>query len=65
VVRAEPLWAVVVFGFLLFRVLDIIKVPPARQIDRDWHGAWGILLDDVVSGLYASGLVWAIVSLMS
>jgi phosphatidylglycerophosphatase A len=65
VVRAEPLWVVVVSGFLLFRVLDIIKVPPARQIDRDWHGAWGILMDDIVSGLYASGLVWVIVSLMS
>ena len=61
VVFTGPLWVVVSAGFLLFRILDIIKIPPARQIDRDWHGAWGILLDDVVSGLYASGLVWIII----
>jgi phosphatidylglycerophosphatase A len=47
------LWQVAFWGFLLFRVLDIIKVPPARQIDRDLHGSWGILLDDIVSGVYA------------
>ena len=60
VVRAEPLWIIVLAGFLLFRILDIIKIPPARQIDRNWHGAWGVLLDDIVSGLYAGGLVWII-----
>jgi phosphatidylglycerophosphatase A len=61
VVRAGPLWIIILAGFLLFRVLDIIKIPPARQIDRNWHGAWGILLDDIISGLYAGGLVWIIV----
>ncbi|MDD4101241.1 MAG: phosphatidylglycerophosphatase A [Kiritimatiellae bacterium] len=57
-VKTGPLWFVVIAGFLLFRFFDIIKVPPARQIDRDMHGAWGILLDDLVSGLYAAGLVY-------
>lgn len=47
------LWQIVVWGFLLFRVLDIIKLPPARQIDRCMGGAWGIILDDLVSGFYA------------
>ena len=51
---------VVVAGFLLFRVLDIIKLPPARQIDRDWVGAWGILLDDIVSGVYAVVVVYGL-----
>jgi phosphatidylglycerophosphatase A len=58
VVKTGPLWFIALAGFLLFRVLDIIKFPPARQIDRTMHDAWGILLDDLVSGLYAAGLVW-------
>ena len=48
------LWQVCFWGFLLFRVFDIIKIPPARQIDRNLHGSWGILLDDLVSGAYAA-----------
>jgi phosphatidylglycerophosphatase A len=39
--------------FLLFRVLDIIKPPPARQLERLPAG-WGILLDDVAAGLLAN-----------
>lgn len=57
-VQTGPLWFVATAGFFLFRILDIIKIPPARQIDREMHGAWGILLDDLVSGLYAAGLVY-------
>jgi phosphatidylglycerophosphatase A len=48
------LWQVCFWGFLIFRVFDVIKIPPARQIDRDMHGSWGILLDDLVSGAYAA-----------
>jgi phosphatidylglycerophosphatase A len=50
---------VLLVGFLLFRVFDIIKIPPARQIDRNWHGSWGILLDDIVSGTYAALAIYA------
>ena len=47
-------------GFLLFRVLDIIKFPPARtEFDRQMHNAWGVILDDLVSGVYAGGAIWA------
>jgi phosphatidylglycerophosphatase A len=51
---------VAVAGFLLFRIFDIIKIPPARQIDRDWVGAWGILLDDIVSAVYAVIVLYGI-----
>ncbi len=54
-----PLVPVAVSGFLLFRIFDIIKIPPARQIDRDLHGPWGILLDDIVSGAYAALALYA------
>ncbi len=60
-VHTGPLWTTAVLGFLVFRIFDIIKLPGARYIDRNWHGAWGILLDDIVSGLYAAGLVWIVV----
>ena len=46
------LWQVALWGFLLFRFFDIIKIPPARQVDQQIHGAWGILLDDLVSSVY-------------
>lgn len=39
-------------GAVLFRVLDIWKPWPARVFDRDLPGGLGIVLDDVMSGLY-------------
>lgn len=55
-----PLWYIATAGFFIFRIFDIIKLPIARYIDRNWHNAWGVLLDDVVSGIYATGVVWLI-----
>ncbi len=43
-------------AFLAFRFFDIVKVWPARHIDRELKGGWGIMLDDVVAGLYAAAL---------
>jgi len=40
-------------SFVAFRLLDIIKPPPARRLQRLPRG-WGILLDDLVAGLYAN-----------
>lgn len=42
-------------AFLWFRVTDIIKPPPVRQLER-LPGAWGILMDDVAAGLLSFGL---------
>jgi phosphatidylglycerophosphatase A len=41
-----------VYAFLAFRIFDIIKPWPARQI-QEAPGGWGILLDDLVAGVYA------------
>lgn len=46
----------VIWAFLLTRVLDIIKPPPARQLERLPCG-WGTLADDLCSSLYAVGLL--------
>ena len=47
-------------GFLAFRFFDIVKVWPARAIDRDLKGGWGIMLDDVVAGLYAAAVTYGV-----
>ncbi|MBT4099766.1 MAG: phosphatidylglycerophosphatase A [Gemmatimonadetes bacterium] len=43
-------------GFLLFRVLDIIKPQPARWLER-LPGGWGIVLDDVAAGIWGNVLL--------
>ncbi len=49
-----PHWTYMLAGFLLFRLFDIIKPWPANKINRDMHGGAGIVLDDVVAGVYAN-----------
>lgn len=44
-------------AFVLFRVLDAVKLPGARYIDRNIHNAHGVLLDDVVSAAYTAIIV--------
>lgn len=51
-------------GFVLFRVFDILKVPPADRLER-LHGGWGIMADDLVAGLYAAGALWAATRVLS
>lgn len=52
---AIPLsFATGVAGFLLFRLFDIVKPPPIRQLDRRLQGGWGIVMDDVAAGIAAN-----------
>lgn len=59
-----PLWVYALLGFVVFRILDAIKLPIARYIDRNIHSAHGVLFDDVVSAAYSaavvSGIAWAL-----
>jgi phosphatidylglycerophosphatase A len=41
-------------GFALFRFFDIIKPWPIGWLDRHIHGGTGIMVDDLVAGLYAA-----------
>ncbi len=45
--------------FLVIRVLDVLKLPPARQIQYLPEG-WGIVADDFASQLYALAVNWAL-----
>jgi len=40
-------------GFILFRIFDIWKPFPIRLIDQRFHGGLGIMLDDIVAGIFS------------
>jgi len=46
-------WAIAI-AFALFRFFDVVKLWPASWIDRRLGGGSGVVLDDVVSGIYAN-----------
>jgi phosphatidylglycerophosphatase A len=46
-------WGIVIAGFFVFRVLDVIKPFPARRFES-FHGGMGMMADDVMSALYAN-----------
>ena len=48
-----PSWQALVAGFALFRLFDILKPWPVGRIDRGVKGGLGVMLDDVMAGLYA------------
>jgi len=41
-------------GFVLFRLFDIVKPPPIGILEKRLHGGWGIVLDDVLAGVFAN-----------
>ncbi len=53
----------VVLGFVLFRLFDIWKPWPIRLIDEKVHGGFGMILDDVVAGIYAMVIIQLIARL--
>ena len=50
-----PDWAHALIALILFRLFDITKPFPARQLENLPEG-WGIVFDDVAAGLYALGV---------
>jgi len=48
-----PWWAVVI-GFVLFRLFDVWKPWPIRWLDRQLKGGMGVMIDDVVAGIFAA-----------
>ena len=52
-------WMLVLAGFFLFRLFDIWKPWPIRRLDKNVEGGFGIMLDDIVAGIYAAAcLFW-------
>lgn len=47
-------WTAVLWGFVLFRIFDIIKPWPIKWVDQKVEGGVGIMLDDVLAGVFAA-----------
>ena len=46
-------WSAALAGFVLFRILDVIKPWPANRLEK-LHGGFGIMADDAMAGVYAN-----------
>ena len=46
-------WEFMLAAFVLFRLFDVCKPPPASYFDRR-TGPWNVMLDDVAAGVYAN-----------
>jgi phosphatidylglycerophosphatase A len=62
----RPCLPSIILGFGLFRFFDIVKPPPIRLLEKRIQGGFGLVLDDVVAGIYANivlQIFWAFLSL--
>ena len=57
VVMPRP-WLWIFGGFILFRIFDIWKPWPVSWADRTIKGGLGVMLDDLIAGLYAAIALW-------
>jgi phosphatidylglycerophosphatase A len=53
-------WPWLVGGFVLFRFFDIVKPWPIREADHSLSGGLGIMLDDIIAGIFAAAILLAV-----
>jgi phosphatidylglycerophosphatase A len=53
-------WYWLVGGFVLFRFFDIVKPWPIREADHSLSGGVGIMLDDIIAGIFAGAILFAV-----
>jgi len=46
-------WPWILFGFILFRVFDVIKLPPAKYFDTKWKNGLGVMMDDIAAAFHS------------
>lgn len=56
------IWITVVWAFAVTRVLDIVKVPPSKRLEKLPAG-WGVLADDLMGSFYAATLLHVVLFL--
>lgn len=49
-----------IVGFLAFRIIDIVKIPPMRSLENI-KGGWGIMLDDLVAAVYVNVILQVLI----
>lgn len=59
-VPATP--ALILLGFVLFRLFDIWKPWPISHLDKKVSGGLGIMLDDVLAGIFAAIILQALIT---
>jgi phosphatidylglycerophosphatase A len=57
---APPNWYWLLGGFALFRFFDIVKPWPIREADHSLTGGLGIMLDDIIAGVFAGTILYAL-----
>lgn len=57
-------WLAYVIGFALFRLFDIVKLGPVKWADTKLKNAWGVMLDDIFAGIFASAFLLGILHLI-
>lgn len=62
-------WLWLIVGFFLFRFFDVVKPWPVSIADKKVGGGFGIMVDDVLAGIYAimvlQGIVWLVSTVSS
>ena len=44
-------------GFGLFRLFDIVKPPPISSVEKRMRGGWGVVIDDVLAGVFTNAVL--------
>lgn len=53
-------WLIIIAGFILFRIFDIVKPWPAGWVEKKFTDGRGIVFDDVFAGVYANAALWLV-----
>ncbi len=64
-IAVERSFLFVLLGFALFRFFDVLKPWPIRLADKNMHGGLGIMVDDVLAGVFAGVSLQVIIWLIS
>lgn len=60
-IAAPAGWQWIALGFVAFRFFDIVKPWPISWLDKKVHGGFGIMIDDVLAGVFA----WCVVQVVA
>ena len=52
-------------SFVLFRIFDILKPYPINKIDAEMKNGLGVVLDDIVAGIYSAGVLIIFIFLLN
>jgi phosphatidylglycerophosphatase A len=55
----RALWMQTIIAFVITRIIDISKIPPARRLEN-LPGGWGVLSDDLLGSVYTALILWGL-----